>query len=198
MLSNSYSSPWLGHTLELGSQGWRRAARAVPAASGRARAGVMLPRACGLCRNVCVCRDSRDSQPFCRDPPPAPPALPGLPPVRESLSFHLKAATMWQRTLSTLCVQTRRGTQSQTQSCRFTFAQPNSFSSEEKQLYTAGGSGALWRCCWGGSARRTLLRRACTFPVNKNSSSFVIFHYLKVSVVACFGGLFVCFFLLWN
>lgn len=76
MLSNSYSSPWLGHTLELGSQGWRRAARAVPAVSGRARAGVMLSRAWGLCRNVCVCRDSTDSQPLCRDPPPAPPALP--------------------------------------------------------------------------------------------------------------------------
>lgn len=103
--------------------------------------GVMLPRACGLC-TVCLCRSSPSA---------------GIHPhslcfARCSSRFQSAARSpVWESVFSPkschhvakdyqylVCSQTQRGTQRQSQTCRFTFAQPNSSCSEEKQVYTEG------------------------------------------------------------
>lgn len=121
MLSNSYSRTWLGHTLGKlrGStgQGWHRARGLCQPCLAEPGVGAMLPRAWGLCRGclvcVCVCAGTallhgpsptsvRFARHFCRFQSAA--RSPGW----ESLSFHLKAATVWQRTISTLSVHKHR------------------------------------------------------------------------------------------
>lgn len=206
MLSNSYCRTWLGHALgklqgarakhDTGHEGWASLVWQSLALGWCCPE----PGACAGVPRVCVCAGPALLQGpiptslcfarrFCRFQSAA--RSPGW----ESLSFHLKAATMWQRTISTLSVHKQRGTQSQSQTCRFMFAQPNSSCSEEKQLYTEGRL-VLCEGAAGVAQQELSWEELVHFPVNKNSCSFVIFHYLKVWVVACFG-LFVCFFL-WN
>lgn len=176
MLSHSYPRTWLGHTLELGSC-WEHGPGMTQGSEGCASLvwqslglGWCCPEPGVLCMRylVCQCRNS----PSAGILPPLRVRLPALFPFPErSLQscvgislFSPKSchhvAKNYQYLVWSL---TERGTQRQTQLCRFTFAQPNSSCSEEKQVYTERGSGVLWRCCWGGSARRTLLGRACTF-----------------------------------
>lgn len=90
-----------------------------------------------------------------RDPAPSPCARPAAFPVsraqlavlcgNRALSFHLKAATMWQRTTSTLCVHRLGvGPKATPSPAGLRLHSQNSSCSEEKQVYTeGGGSGAL-------------------------------------------------------
>lgn len=145
MLSNSNSRSWLGHTVGLGSctgQGWRRAARAVPALSGRAWPWGDAAQSLGLVHGVSV-----QEQPLCTDPPSLRVLCPLLFPFPERSSqpsvgislFSPKSCHHVAEDYQYLvCSQTQRGTQRQSQTCRFTFAQPNSSCSEEKQVYTEG------------------------------------------------------------
>lgn len=118
----------------------------MPALSGRAWGWDDAAQSLGLVLGVP--RVSVQEQPFCRDPPHLRVRLPAVFPFPErSLQscvgislFSPKSCHHVAKNYQYLvCSQRERGTQSQTQICRFTFAQPNSSCSEEKQVYTEGG-----------------------------------------------------------
>lgn len=174
MLSNSYCRTWLGHALgklqgarakhDTGHEGWaslvwQSLALGWCCPEPGACAGV--PRVC-----VCVCRTSPPAGTHPHIPVLCPPVLPF--PERSSQSwvgislFSPKSCHHVAKDYQYLvCSQTARDPKPEPDLPVYVCTAKLLLLWRETALHR-GEAGALWRCCWGGSAR-TLLRRACTF-----------------------------------
>lgn len=131
-------------------------------------------------------------------------------PVWESLCFHLKAATMWQRTISTSSVhhvandyqyfvnKLSAGPRARPRPAGSRLHSQTPLALKRNRFTLGRWGGGVW--CFVKvllgllSMENSLEKSLYIFPVNKNSSNFVIFHYLKVLSCSLFWGfLFVCF-----
>lgn len=172
MLSNSYPRTWLGHALESGSC-WEQGPRMTQGSAGCASL-VWQSSSSGWC---CpepgpwpprVPRVSVQEQPFCRDPHPLLLLL--FPFPERSLQscvgislFSPKSCHHVAKDYQYLSVL-GAGRKARPRCAGLRLHSQTLLALKRNRFAPRwGGSGALWRCCWGGSARRTLLRRACTF-----------------------------------
>lgn len=195
MLSNSYPRTWLGHTLELGSC-WEHGPGMTQGSEGCASLvwqslglGWCCPEPGVLCMRYLVCQ--------CRNSPSAgilPPSVcvcllfsrfqsAACSPVWESLSFHPKAATMWQRTISTLSGHWLNAGPSARRSSAGLRLHSQTPLALKRNRFTPSGGLVFCEGAAGVAQHGELSwEEPVHFPVNKNSSGFVILRYLSLQL----------------